>query len=109
MSRLLALPVLCIFLLAITGCIQAPFVPPLGAIYTSIDAPLDVDLDKTEIRLKQGTSKCSAILGLVSFGDCSTRKAAENGDITTINHADYSYTIILFGLVQSLTVKVYGE
>lgn len=93
----------------LTGCVQAPIVPPMAVFYTNIQAPLDVDFDNTEMGTKEGKATCTSIMSLVSFGDCSTRKAAENGFITTIKHADYKFKNYVFGIVQMLTVRVYGD
>lgn len=91
-----------------TGCVKAPFTPPMGA-YTNIQAPLDLDYDATKIKgTKTGESTATCILGLVALGDASTQEAAKNGGLKTINHADYEYKNIL-GIYQETKVKVYGE
>jgi hypothetical protein len=108
LKKLIFLSTLLVLLLA-SSCVIAPVVPPLGGIYSSIEAPLDIDIDKTTIGSKQGEAHCTSIFWLVAFGDCSTQRAAQNGNIQNINHADYSFTNILLGIYQSLTVKVYGD
>ena len=93
----------------LVGCVQAPVVPPLAILYTNIQAPLDADFENTEMGSKEGEATCTSIMSLISFGDCSTRKAAENGFITTIKHADYKFKNYIFGFLQMLTVRVYGD
>ena len=108
MKRLLFIPTI-VTLLLVSSCVIAPVVPPIGGVYTNFEAPLDINLDKTIIGNKEGQSRCTSILWMVSYGNCSTHRAAENGDIQVIKHADYGFTNILFGIVQILTVKVYGD
>ena len=97
---------------ALSGCagpfMTAPVVPPQGLLFSSTSAPLDVDLDKTQLGSKQGTASTACILGLVAFGDASTQAAARSAGITTINHADYK-TFNVLGLFSSYTTVVYGD
>jgi hypothetical protein len=95
--------------IVLAGCIQAPVVPPMALVYTGIEAPLDVDFNNTEMGKKEGEASCTSIMSMVAWGDCSTRKAAENGFITTIKHADYKFNNYIFGFVQILTIRVYGD
>ena len=91
-----------------TGCLSAPFMPPMGGIYSEVNAPLSVDYDKTAITAKQGEASSVCILGMVSFGDVSTQTAAKNGGLTTIQHLDYKYFNVL-GIYQKTTVVAHGE
>ena len=92
-----------------TGCVTAPFVPPQGAVYSNTTAPLDVEFEDTKIKgAKSGKAEVVSILGLFSFGDASSKTAASNGGITTIDHADYEHFNIL-GIFQKTTVIVYGN
>lgn len=95
-------------LLLFTGCLTAPFVPPMGGIYSSVDAPLSVDHNKTTVTAKQGEASAVCILGMFSFGDVSTQTAAENGGLKTIQHLDYKYFNVL-GIYQKTTVIAHGE
>ena len=91
------------------GCaVQAPVVPPIAGLFTDVHAPLDVDFDNTKVALKKGESSSMSILGLVAVGDASSRTAAANGDIKTIESADYRYFNV-FGVYQRYTTIVYGE
>ena len=96
--------------LLLTGCIGfgAPVHPPTGLLYTSIRAPIDIDSDETQLGTKQGRSTSSTILGLVAWGDASTRAAAEAGGVTTIRHVDYEYFDIL-SVYGTFTTVVYGD
>jgi hypothetical protein len=93
----------------LVGCgVVAPVVPPIAAVYTSVNAPLDTDLQDTKLGPKKGEASCMSILGLVAVGDASIREAAKNGGITTIQSADYNYVNVL-GVYQEFTTIVYGE
>lgn len=95
-------------LLLFTGCLSAPFMPPMGMFYSEVNAPLSVDHNKTMITSKKGEASAECILGLVSFGDASTQTAAKNGGLTTIQYLDYTYFNVL-GVYQKTTVTAHGE
>jgi hypothetical protein len=108
-SSLLFVSAVAAMVLSLTGCIHAPFVPPTGAAYSQFSAPLDVDFQNTDMSgMKKGTAETTSILGLVAFGNASSKAAAENGQISKIVHADYEYSNI-FGIIQKTTVIVYGK
>lgn len=90
------------------GFYLSPVVPPIGAVYADVTAPQDADLNSTGLGSKVGESSTMSILSLIALGDCSTKAAAEMGDIQTIYHADYHYTNIL-GIYQKYTTIVYGD
>jgi hypothetical protein len=92
----------------VSGCVSAPFVPPMGWAFSNVTAPLDVDYSKTAVPAKQGTSSAICVLGIVAAGDASTQAAARSGGIATIDHADYSYLNVL-GIFHKTTVIVYGN
>jgi len=95
--------------LSLVGCVRAPFVPPQGYAFSQTKAPLDLDFKETKIAgTKKGTANVTNILGLFTFGDASAKTAAENGNISIIDHADYEHFNIL-GLFQKTTVIVYGK
>jgi hypothetical protein len=103
--------VLASFLLfTLTGCVGygAPVVPPGGFLYSTVQAPIDIDADATQLGTKQGRSTSSTILGLIAWGDASTRAAAEAGGVTTIRHVDYEYTNVL-SVYATFTTVVYGD
>lgn len=89
-----------------TGCLSAPFKPPMG-LYSEVSAPLSTE-GPIQTGTKTGEATAKTILGLVATGDCSINTAAKNGGLRKINHVDYRYKNIL-GIVQETTVVVYGE
>jgi hypothetical protein len=90
------------------GCVMtAPVVPP-PALVQSYQAPLDIDHAETQLGTKVGRSSTSNVLGLVSWGDGSTRAAAQNGGITTIRTADYEFVSYL-GIYSQYTTIVHGD
>ena len=94
--------------LSFASCITAPFEPPIGILYSGIAAPLDLDYDQTLVSPRTGEAEAYSILGLVSWGDCSTTAAAEAAGIRKVHHADYTYFHVL-GIYQVTTVRVHGE
>jgi hypothetical protein len=96
-------------LLLVSGCAMgaAPVAPP-PAVIQSYQAPLDLDHDQTQLGPKRGESQVTTILGLVSWGDGSTRKAAENGGLVTIRSADYEFYTV-FGIYSRYKTIVYGD
>lgn len=97
-------------LLFLSGCgfYMAPVMPPQGLLFTSTSAPLDTNVERTEIGDKTGESTAISILTLFAFGDCSVESAARNGNIDTVTYADYSYINVL-GIYQGFTTIVYGN
>ncbi len=95
-------------MLATTGCLRAPFEPPMGNAFSDIKAPLDVELDNTKVGSKTGEAFSESFLGLVAIGDSSLQAAAKEGKIKKVYHADYHYFNIL-GIYQKTTVIVNGE
>lgn len=91
-----------------TGCLRAPVVPPTGAIYTNVKAPLDHDFDQTKANLREGKSRSISVLGLIAGGDASIDAAARSGNLEVIHSADYEYTNIL-GIYQEYVTIVRGE
>jgi len=82
----------------------------LGPSCINIRTPLDVDLERTSLGDKTGEAHWQSVLGLIAWGDAGTKAAAEDGDITVVNHADVQTFAILFGLLYSRrTTIVYGE
>ena len=106
MKKTSILAAACAAAVLFTGCISAPFTPPMG-LYTEISAPLSTE-GTIDVGAKKGEATAKTILGLVATGDCSIAAAAKNGGLTTIKHIDYKYKNIL-GIVQETTVVVYGE
>lgn len=98
----------CLALLVfVAGCYSAPVMPPLGSAYTKVQAPLDVDYNKSAVG-GSGHATAQNVLGLVTWGDCSAAAAAANGGISTIDGADYEFFTIL-GVYQKFTTIVHGN
>lgn len=80
-----------------------------GCIFSQVRAPLDTNLEETNLGSKVGSSSAHIVLGLVSWGDAGTRAAALNGGIETITHADQEFMVILGFVYLRRTVIVYGD
>jgi len=80
-----------------------------GCVYTHIQTPLDVDLDRTRLGDKIGKSQWQSVLWAVAWGDAGTQAAAKNGGLTVINHADIETFVVLMGVYASETTILYGE
>jgi hypothetical protein len=91
--------------LSLGGCVAAPVVPPLGIIYTNVQAPL---APKGDVGSKRGTAHVKSYLGLFSIGDGSVRAAAANGNITEVKLVDYEFKNVL-GVYQRYTTVAYGD
>lgn len=76
---------------------------------TSIQVPLDTDLQQTDLGDKVGESSYQSVLGLVAWGDAGTQAAAKNGNIQTLSHADQKIFSLLWGLYFKQTTVVYGK
>lgn len=106
MKKSCILATVCAAAIITTGCVSAPFEPPMG-IYSDVTAPLSTE-GMIAVGSKSGEASARTILGLVATGDCSIAAAARNGGLKQITHVDYKYKNIL-GIVQKTTVVVYGE
>jgi hypothetical protein len=93
-----SLILMCFLVLFTTGCV-----------YSNIQRPLDTDFHNTELGSKEGRATNRSILWLFAWGDAGTRAAAENGDISIINHADQKFMFVAFGLYFHITTIVYGD
>jgi hypothetical protein len=80
-----------------------------GCLYTHIQTPLDIDLDRTQLGDKIGKAQWQSVLWAVAWGDAGTQAAARQGGLKIINHADSETFVILFGLYASQTTILYGE
>ena len=93
---------------ALVGCYSTPVMPPAGVLVSNIDAPTSLSIAGQDLGSRKGQSTCSAILGLVAWGDCSAKAAADNGGIRQLKQLDHNYLNILF-VYQSLTTIAYGD
>jgi len=109
-SRTLQAVGLLLLVALLTGCVMAPVVPPLGGVYTNLQAPLDLDSHNGKvIGEKKGEASSVAILGLFAFGDAGIRAACKNGGLEKVTHVDYRYVNVLLGVFCKYTTIVYGE
>ncbi len=108
MRKLMAVAVLCGLVGMMVGCYSAPVMPPIGAIYSGIEAPLSTEFSGQSANLRSGEASSSSILGLIATGDCSIEAAAAEGGLSTVEYCDYKYTNV-FGVYQKFTVVAYGK
>lgn len=107
--KYLILGLVLLSVLILNGCsYMAPVMPPQGALYASFKAPLDTNVENTDMGTKTGEAQSVSILGLISYGDCSVNSAAKNGGLTKINHADYEFFNVLY-IYQSFKTIAYGD
>lgn len=95
-KALLAIPI--IFLIFLSGCA-----------YVDTQVPFDSDINQTDLGTKKGTADAYCILWLFAWGDAGYAKAAENGNITVMKHADQEFHQILFGCYTHWKIIVYGD
>ena len=91
--------------LATTSCYSAPVMPPAGVIFSNIEAPLAPAGNPGS---RKGEASCSAVLGIIAWGDCSVKAAAEAGGISMVKHTDYEFFNVLI-VYQQFTTVVYGD
>lgn len=104
----LTLVLLLAFVMGCATAHRAPVQPPLASVYTKVNAPLDTDMDETQLPAKRGEASTHNVLGLVAWGDASIPRAAQQGGIETVHHADYEFVYVL-GLYSRFTTIVRGE
>ncbi|CAN5449249.1 hypothetical protein BH09SUM1_BH09SUM1_06110 [soil metagenome] len=102
------------------GYPKAPVVPPIGLIYTHVQAPLDTDFsgdkggtDTTDLRMGQAEASYFYVpftYGLLSFawGDASIKTAAQDGHLSNVHFADYEEFNIL-GIYANMKTHTYGK
>lgn len=80
-----------------------------GCVFANVQRPLDTNFEETRLGEKIGESHMTTVLWLFHWGDAGTKAAAEEGNISTIHHADMKVFTILFGLYGRVTTIVYGD
>lgn len=103
-------------LIVAAGCqpLTAPVVPAQGAIYSKIRAPLTIDFHRTPVCAKSGSVKTfyvyEPLMSRMDFawGDASIQAAAQAGNLTTVEYADYEMLRVL-GVFGRFTVTAYGQ
>lgn len=77
--------------------------------YLHIVSPLDTDVNNTVLGEKTGEASLYSVLWLVAWGDAGTAAAAQNGNISVINHMDRERFTVLWGAWYKETTLVYGD
>ncbi len=80
-----------------------------GCLYTNIRTTLDTDLNQTKLGTKTGEAELQSILWMIAWGDSGVQAAANQGQLTTITHADQKLFSLLFGLYTRQATVVYGD
>jgi len=111
MKKALPMVMLAAFALtSMTGC-GAYIAMGGGLLYQDTKAPLAAVSyygPNTSSVSKVGEASMSSILGLITTGDASIKRAMEVSGITKIHHIDTQMTNIL-GIIATYKVIVYGE
>jgi len=80
-----------------------------GCLYTNINFPTDLDLNKTELGSKVGRASNTSVLWLFTWGNAGVHAAAQNGGLKVINHSDGELFSVFFGIYSKYTTVVYGD
>ena len=98
----------------LVGCVQVPFRPPVGVVYTDVKAPLTTKFKSTPVCSEKGESSAEMIMCCIyptlsfSWGDCDVDKAAYAGGLSKVEYADYEYMSVL-SCYYKTTVTAYGK
>jgi hypothetical protein len=104
MRKIFSVVIISAFIAVIVGCSSTP--SPKGCLYTKVQGPFTITANQNFPKMGKAVSK--SVLGLVAWGDCSVKAAAESAGITKIHHIDYEDFNIFFFYMEYTTV-VYGE
>ncbi len=80
-----------------------------GCVYSNVRVPMSGEFRNTKTVAKSGEATTRLIAWMVAWGDAGLQKAAKNGQLTTLEYADYAFVNVLFGLYMSNTTVVYGN
>ena len=80
-----------------------------GCAYMNVKTPFDSTLNKTQLGTKVGTATAYSVLWLFAWGDASYARAAKNGHIKVMTHADQEIFEVFFGLFTRWRIVVYGD
>jgi len=100
-----------VLVVAGTGCVsyRTPVMPPTGALYSEISAPLSTEFNPTTaVAPRQGTARACSVLGLIAWGDAGIQTAAKNGGLNSIWYADYHLFNVL-GVYAEFTIVAHGD
>jgi len=98
MKRFALFCISALIVVAVAGCFYQFSTPTVAT------GPYDGDVGTTKI----GTSKCQEVFFLIIWGDCSVKKAMEDGGITKIHHVDHHIEEYV-GVYGVFTTTVYGR
>ena len=102
---------------ALAGCAtprNAPVIPTSALFYRHYKAPLDVNYQGEGFGTKTGTSTARYLFVPwplpidIAWDDAAIKKAADDGNITTVKGADYEFLQVI-GLYAEVTVHAYGD
>lgn len=102
--------------LALAGCTayQTPVRPRTGVLFAKCTAPLSVNFKNTPVCTKQGSAETiyfhDPLLTGLSFAweRAGIKEAALAGGLTTVEYADYEFTLVL-GVFGKFRVIAYGR
>jgi len=104
---------------AFVGRFKTAVVPPLGILYSHVKAPAFANAVDASFGTKRGEATMYAIglppipsiapaIDLVTWGDGSEKKAAEDGGITNVTYVDYEARVVLM-FFRQLKIVAYGD
>jgi hypothetical protein len=100
--------VIALVALTLAGCYSAPIMPPTGILFSNVDAPGSLAITGQDLGSRKGEASCRSILGLIAWGDCSAKAAADDGGISNLKQLDYTYLNVIV-VYQRLTTIAYGD
>jgi hypothetical protein len=106
-KKTVLLMIVALFSLSLIASCASVMAPTHGSIYTGVKAG-QAATSADGKAVKMGTSKCTNVLGIAAWGDCSIDAAAKNGNISQIHHVDYDAFSVL-GVYARFTTMVYGD
>ena len=99
---------------------RTPVIPPVGILYTHIEAPLST-APPPQLGTRTGRATSHQIglpplpiaglmtgIDLFAWGDASEEAARREGDLTQVHHTDYELTVYLL-IYRQFTVVAHGE
>jgi hypothetical protein len=96
---------------------MAPVKPPIGILFTEIQAPVSVDYDATVVRSedeKRAQATCYYVHDIlltgisVGWDEVAIAKIAQDGGFEKVHYADYEFMHVL-GIFAKVTISVYGQ
>ena len=116
MKRMILLIPLLAAVLLLTGCatvFTVPVRPPMGVLITNYKAPLTVNFHETPVCTKRGVASTLYFRDFLltgmdfGWGEAGIDDAAKNGNLKTVEYADYEMLSVL-GVFGKFTVVARG-